>query len=173
MNKGLSGSPRRKSHSPLEPSSAHAHDDVVSIPPPPFSRIGPDTFIAFDTAEGPWTPGFCHGGAPAGLIVHAADAVPAPGAMAVARVTVDLMRPVPVGELKVDARIAREGKKLQLVDVEIRAADTLVARGAVLRLRREDQPDVRTIPAADFAGPGKGFAFCGSVLTRDGMFGER
>src|SRR5207237_702927 len=78
MNKGLSGSPRRKSHSPLEPSSAHAHDDVVSIPPPPFSRIGPDTFIAFDTAEGPWTPGFCHGGAPAGLIVHAADAVPAP-----------------------------------------------------------------------------------------------
>jgi len=165
MTGGLSESPRRISHSPLEAAVAHAHDRVMtmsfkvlrngagSIPPPPFSRIGPDAFMAHDTAEGPWTPGFCHGGAPAGLIVHAADEVRTAGEMAVARVTVDLMRPVPVGELKVDARIAREGKKLQLVDVEIRAVDALVARGSVLRLRREEQPEVLTIPTADFAGP--------------------
>jgi acyl-coenzyme A thioesterase PaaI-like protein len=112
--------------------------------------------MAHDAAEGPWTPGFCHGGAPAALIVHAAGEVRAPGEMGIARVTVDLMRPVPIGELIVDTRIAREGKKVQLVDVEIRAADALVARGAVLKMRREEQRDAPAIPAADFAGPEQG-----------------
>lgn len=109
--------------------------------------------MAHDTSEGPWTAGFCHGGAPAALIVHAAGEVRAPGEMAVARVTVDLMRPVPIGGLVVETRIAREGRRVQLLDIEILAAGALVARGAVLKLRREEQRDAQVIPAADFAGP--------------------
>jgi len=130
-----------------------SRDGDPSISLPPFSRLRPDTFMAHDAAAGPWAPGFCHGGAPAALIVHAAGEVYAPGEMGIARVTVDLMRPVPLGELIVDTRIVREGKKVQLVDVEIRAADALVARGAVLKMRREEQRDAPAIPAAGFAGP--------------------
>jgi hypothetical protein len=133
-----------------------SRDGAPSISLPPFSRLRPDAFLAHDAAAGPWAPGVCHGGAPAALIVHAAADAHVPGDMGVARVTVDLMRPVPVGELTVYTRIAREGKKAQLVDVEIRAAGALVARGAVLRLRREEQRDAPIIPAADFAGPERG-----------------
>jgi len=123
---------------------------------PPFERLRVGAFVAHASAQGPWSPGFCHGGGPAALIVHAASGLPTPTEMAIARVTVDLMRPVPTGELAVETRIARQGKKLQLIDVEIRAAGTLVVRGQVLRLRREEQPDATALPTADYAGPARG-----------------
>jgi acyl-coenzyme A thioesterase PaaI-like protein len=88
--------------------------------------------------------------------VHAADVLPAPAEMGVARVTVDLMRAVPTAELGVDARVVREGRKLQLIDVEVCAGATLVARGSVLRIRREDQPDVADGPGLALPGPEAG-----------------
>jgi acyl-coenzyme A thioesterase PaaI-like protein len=76
--------------------------------------------------------------------------------MGVARVTVDLMRPVPTGELVVGTRIVREGKKVQLIDVEIRAGDLQVARASVLRLRWEDQHAVAETPPIELPGARSG-----------------
>lgn len=97
---------------------------------------GPDRFIATPAAAGPWSKDACHGGAPSALIVHAAEQVATLVPMDVARVTVELIRPVPVAQLSVATAIAREGKKLQLVEVDLRSGDTLVARATVLKLRR-------------------------------------
>jgi hypothetical protein len=90
------------------------------------------------------------------LIVHAAGGVPTPTDMSIARVTVDLLRPVPVGELIVEARIVREGKKLQLIDVDVSAAGKVAARGQVLRLRRDEQPEATAFPISEFPGPEHG-----------------
>ena len=56
-----------------------------------------------------------HGGAPAALV---AEAVQADG-MFVARLTCDFLGPVPIGPLRVEARIVRPGRRLQLVEAEV------------------------------------------------------
>jgi hypothetical protein len=63
-------------------------------------------------------------------------------AMTVVRVTVELLRPVPIEPLRVAVRLARPGKKVQLVEASllIAANGTEVARATGLRLRRSQVP---------------------------------
>ena len=56
------------------------------------------------------------------------------GAMRLARMTVELVRPVPVAPLVVTARVVRPGKRVQLLEAELFAADSQVARAVGLRI---------------------------------------
>jgi acyl-coenzyme A thioesterase PaaI-like protein len=89
-------------------------------------------------AGGPWHPGMQHGGAPSALAVWAAERIPTPEPMHVARLTVDLMRPVPVAPLTIAAEVVREGRKIQLCAVRLAADGVEVARASVLRIRARD-----------------------------------
>src|SRR6201992_3998619 len=85
-------------------------------------------------AAGPWDPRMQHGSAPAGLVVWAAEKLPTPAPMCVARVTVDLMRPVPLMPLTLETEVLREGRKIQLCAVRLRADGGLPVRATVLRV---------------------------------------
>ncbi|MFL6846139.1 MAG: thioesterase family protein [Allosphingosinicella sp.] len=89
-------------------------------------------------AAGPWNPSLQHGGAPASLVVRTAERVPATGPMRVARVSVELLRPVPVAELAVQVATLREGRKIQLVEVRLLHDGKEVVRGTVLKVRTTD-----------------------------------
>ncbi len=91
-------------------------------------------------AAGPWHPGLQHGGAPAALVVWAAEWVAAAGPMRVARLTVDLLRPVPVAPLELRVATLREGRKIQLVEVRLLDDGKEVVRGTVLKLRTAETP---------------------------------
>jgi Thioesterase-like superfamily len=82
-----------------------------------------------------------HGGAPAALV---AEAVQAEG-MFVARLTCDFLGPVPIGPLGVAARVVRPGRRLQLVEAEVRAGEATVIRARAVRLQRGAVDD---LPAA-------------------------
>ncbi|TWT03056.1 thioesterase family protein [Reyranella sp. CPCC 100927] len=86
-------------------------------------------------AGGPWNTSLQHGGAPAGLIAWAAEAIPADQPMQVARLTIDLLRPVPVAPLTVSTEVIREGRKIQLCGVRLAAEGTEVVRASVLKIR--------------------------------------
>jgi len=60
--------------------------------------------------------------------------------MMVARLTVELLRPVPVAPLTVATRLARPGRKVQLVEASLRAGDAEVARATGLRIRTAELP---------------------------------
>lgn len=102
---------------------------------PIFRRDG-DAYVPTAHARGPWDAGSLHGGAPAALlagVVEQAD----PGAdMAVARVTFEFLAPVPLAPLHADARVVRPGRRLQLVEGELRHADRVVLLARAVRLRR-------------------------------------
>lgn len=100
-------------------------------------------------AGGPWDPALQHGAAPSSLICWAIERLPAPTPMRVARLTVDLMRPVPVAPLAIETKLLREGRKIQLVQVALRAAGVEVVRATALRVRRHEQ----ALPAAAFCPP--------------------
>ncbi len=88
-------------------------------------------------AGGPWDPGLQHGAAPSSLICWAIERLPSPVPMRVARLTVDLMRPVPVAPLTIETEVLREGKKIQLVAVRLLAGGKEVVRATALRIRRQ------------------------------------
>lgn len=100
-------------------------------------RLEGSRVVTGPMAGGPWDPKMQHGSAPSALITALAEAVPTTVPMRVARLTVDLMRPVPVAPLEVKTEILREGRKIQLCNIDLIADGKLCVRGTVLRIRRE------------------------------------
>jgi hypothetical protein len=92
-------------------------------------------FVATELARGPWDPDAEHGGAPAALLMRAFERLPAAEGLAIARVTYELMRPVPLGALEVNTSVVRSGRRVQLLDGSILAPDgTEVVRARALQV---------------------------------------
>jgi hypothetical protein len=89
-------------------------------------------------AAGPWDRSLQHGSAPTSLIARIAEHMPTLAPMRVARLTVDLMRPVPIAPLDIQADIIREGRKIQLLSIKLFAGDTEVVRASVLKIRKTE-----------------------------------
>jgi hypothetical protein len=78
-----------------------------------------------------------HGSAPAALVVWAAEAMPAPVPMRIARVTVDLMRPVPLAPLTLETEVLRAGRKIQLCSIRLLADGVAVVNATVLKIKTQ------------------------------------
>lgn len=89
-------------------------------------------------ARGPWSPNAMHGGAPAALLARVVERHDPGPATFVARLTIDLLRPVPLAPLTVVARTSRPGRKVQWVEAALVADGVEVARASALRLRTAD-----------------------------------
>ncbi len=99
-------------------------------------------------AAGPWDAGMQHGSAPAALVVWAAEAMPTPVPMQIARVTIDLMRPVPVAPLTLETEVLREGRKIQLCAVRLRAGSVVVVGATVLKIKTQSFTQSLALPPA-------------------------
>lgn len=97
-----------------------------------------DTFHPSPLTAGPWSPNAQHGGAPAALLAGTIDRVPADSEMLLARVTVDLLRPVPLEPLTIDTEIMRPGRKVQLIKATMYHEDREVATAQGLKIRVTD-----------------------------------
>jgi acyl-CoA thioesterase superfamily protein/acyl-Coa thioesterase superfamily protein len=98
-------------------------------------RVDGNRVVTSPKAAGPWDPTMQHGSAPAALVTWAAEAIPAPQPMQIVRLTIDLMRPVPVVPLTYETEVLREGRKIQLCAVRLLANDVVVVRATVLKIR--------------------------------------
>ena len=93
-------------------------------------------FAATELARGPWDPGALHGGAPAALLAREFERRAPDPELAVARITYELVRPVPLGLLSVSADVVRPGRRVTLLDGAILDnAGTEVMRARALLLR--------------------------------------
>ena len=104
---------------------------------PPVYRVDGNNVVSSPDAAGPWDPRMQHGSAPASLVTWAAERIPTPVAMDIARVTIDLMRPVPVGPLTIATQVLREGRKIQLCQIKLLADGVQVVGATVLKIRRQ------------------------------------
>lgn len=103
--------------------------------------------VPTDLARGPWSPDALHGGPVAALAARAAEQFDPDGGLQLARITLELLRPVPVAPLAVTASLLRPGRKVQLVDVAIESGGLEVARARALRIRL-DPDGRRVVPTA-------------------------
>ena len=143
-----------------------------------FQRDGA-TVVPSVFTRGPWDPGLLHGGAVGALFAETAQELMVDDGEPV-RLTVDLLKPVPLRPLTVATEVVRTGRRLQLIDTSLRFDGALVARASLLVLRRQpidvdglnppveaalDSPDdaneawVRDPEAESFVGGGQDFRF--------------
>lgn len=111
-----------------------------------------DTFRPTASAGNPW--GELTGGGPvAGLLARTLERAAGDPDLLTARLTVDLLRPVPRVPLTAAARPLRAGKRVQTWEVELRTAEHVVTRavGQLVSRTRVDGPEAG--PAPEFAGP--------------------
>lgn len=101
---------------------------------------GEGRFRATGATTGPWDPGMQHGGPPAALLAAVIGRCePRPG-LRLARITVELLAPVPVGELRVQARVVRPGRRVRLVEATLEVAGRPIALARAWQIA--SQPDV-------------------------------
>jgi Acyl-CoA thioesterase C-terminal domain/Acyl-CoA thioesterase N-terminal domain len=118
-------------------------------------RVDGNRVTTSPNAAGPWDPNMQHGSPPAALVAWAAEAIPTPVPMRIARVSVDLMRPVPVAPLTIETEILREGRKIQLCAIRLRAAGVIVVGATVLKVKVQENelpPEAGILPV-DLPGP--------------------
>jgi len=119
-------------------------------------RLDGERVVPSELARGPWSRGHQHGGGPAALLARVVERAEPLDAPLVARLTIDLVRPVPLHPLRLETRIRRPGRKVQLVEAALLDGDTEVALCRALRLRSLDL-DVPPPPSAwpdDVTSPG-------------------
>jgi Thioesterase-like superfamily len=108
-------------------------------------RVDGDRVSVSPHAAGPWDATMQHGSAPASLVVWAAERIATSVPMRIARVSIDLMRPVPLKPLTLETEVLREGRKIQLCAVRLRADGVLAVAATVLKMRITSEalpPDV-------------------------------
>jgi hypothetical protein len=96
-----------------------------------YEPAGADSFAATPATAGPWNAQSQHGGPPSALAARAFELhEPDPG-QRLARVTVDILRPVPVAKITVRTRTVRPGRLVTLLEAVLEAdgQEVMQARG--------------------------------------------
>jgi hypothetical protein len=101
-------------------------------------RVSNEFVETSGSAAGPWDPTTQHGAAPTALVAWAADRVATPSPMRIARLTVNLQRPVPVAPLEIRSGVVRQGRKVQVVSISLLAKGAEVVSASVLKTLQSD-----------------------------------
>jgi hypothetical protein len=98
---------------------------------------------------GPWNPKTQHAGPPSALLGRAIEQHAGRKGLRVARITLEIVRPVPVGDLQVDVRMVRSGGRTELLEGEITSdgQPVLLARAWRVATSPADTPQLRPEPS--------------------------
>lgn len=107
--------------------------------PTAFFTPDGDRFVPASIARGPWGQTIS-GNYLGGLLGHVLERDAGEPELQPARLTVDLFRPAALAPVRVDTSVARQGRRLKLVDAVVTQGETVVARATGLFLRRGEQP---------------------------------
>jgi hypothetical protein len=133
-----------------------------------YLPLGDGAWLATEHTRGPWDAGAQHGGPPSALLGHVIQRCEPRDDMIVSRFTCELLGPVPVGELTVRARVARPGRRVEMVEAVASAGGREVAMARAWRVLRATSgavpsraaappPLAGTAPVAPPAGWGDGY----------------
>ncbi|HVB41752.1 MAG TPA: thioesterase family protein [Streptosporangiaceae bacterium] len=109
-----------------------------------YEPVGQDTFAATKATVGPWSPDAQHGGPPSALVARALERHAPDDRQRLARVAVDILRPVPVGKVSIRVRMVRPGRRVALLEAVMEAdgQEVLHARGWRIERPAGDVPDI-------------------------------
>lgn len=110
--------------------------------PEAYFSVDGDSYVPGPMTRGPW--GAAMGGQiVGGLLGWGIERSGIDPGLQPARLTVDLLRPVPLEPVQIRTSVVREGRRIKLVDGTLVQDGKVVARASALFLRRGEHPDVR------------------------------
>jgi hypothetical protein len=114
-----------------------------------------DRFMATESTRGPWSPDAQHAGPPAALLGRAIERFGGLDGVQVARVTYEILRPVPIAELALTTTLLRGGRSVEFVGASLAAGGIEVMRATGVRIRTSEvPPEALAQPSADATPPG-------------------
>jgi hypothetical protein len=133
------------------------------VPEAFYERDG-DGYRATELTRGPWDPGSQHAGPPSALIGREVERLEDAAEFQVGRLTFEILRPVPIGPVAVEAVVVRPGRRVQMVEATLHGAgeEPLIrARGWRIRTSELDLPEktVALCPPAEGPEDGAGTDF--------------
>ena len=117
-----------------------------------FFRVEGDSYVPTELTRGPWDPDHQHAGPPAGAIGREIELLAGGEDRHVGRITFEILRAVPIAPLRIEARITRPGRNVELVEATAFDEDGEVMRASAWRLRTEEVEIPAGLASAD--GPG-------------------
>ncbi|MGN6472707.1 MAG: thioesterase family protein [Mycobacteriales bacterium] len=106
----------------------------------------PGVFTSTESTAGPWDPTLQHGGPPSALLARAAETETWSWPGTVVRMAVEILGPVPLGEITMNSHVARPGRSVDLVEAELVAGGRAVAKARAWRIRDAELDLPPTVP---------------------------
>jgi hypothetical protein len=103
-----------------------------------FVPLGDGRWLATVHTTGPWDARTQHGGPPSALLGRAMQECERRPDMMISRFTCEILRPIPVGEISVAARVVRPGRSVELLEASVTADGHEVARASAWRVLRTE-----------------------------------
>lgn len=114
-----------------------------------FYTAREDCYSAGISTRGPWSPDHQHAGPPAALLTRAIEqVVPTDVPMQILRITFEILRPVPIADLRVQTQAIHTGRKLQVLEAtlnDIHDKPLMRARAVAVRTTPIEAPDIPDI----------------------------
>ena len=124
-----------------------------------YSELGEGSLLASELTRGPWDPGAQHAGPPAALLGREIEGIDGSAGFQAGRVVFEILRPVPIGEVRVESRVLRPGKKVQLVEASLsgEGGELMRATAWLLRKTELDLPEGTVDESPAPQGPDEGW----------------
>jgi hypothetical protein len=97
-----------------------------------------ERIVPSELTRGPWDPNSQHAGPPAALLARELERCEPREGARIARVTVEILAPVPIAPLSVSARVVRPGRSVELIEASLDGADGELMRARGWRLAESD-----------------------------------
>ena len=123
--------------------------------------------MATEHGRGPWNPSHLHAGPPSALLARAIERAVTGDSAFVARLTVELFSPVPIGPLlEVATSTLRAGRTVRRLEATLAADGRVLARASALatRIQAVDLPPVAPAPGDPPSPPESGTPFAFPVF---------
>jgi acyl-Coa thioesterase superfamily protein/acyl-CoA thioesterase superfamily protein len=118
-----------------------------------YEPTGPDTFLATPATAGPWDAAAQHAGPPSALLARAFERHEPVDGQQLARISVDILRPVPVAPLRLRVRTLRPGRLITLLEATVEAGEQEVLYARAWRVAGSPSPAAQPSPAGPAASP--------------------
>ena len=116
-----------------------------------------DLYVPSELTRGPWDPGSQHAGPPTALVGREIERLDPDAPRQVGRITFEILRPVPIAPLRVEARVVRPGRSVEMSEATLADADgEPLVRATAWRLRTaevEIPPELTSEGGDDAARP--------------------
>jgi hypothetical protein len=124
-----------------------------------YVSSGDGSFLATELTRGPWDPGAQHAGPPSALLGREIEGMEGSEAFQVGRIVFEILRPVPIGTVRVETRVLRPGKKVRMVEASLsgEAGELMRATAWQLRTTELELPEGAVDDSPPPPGPEEGW----------------